>query len=1329
MAKLIYNFEGCVNQAEFDDPIIQAGILAIINGSAYIEKMTGHPIYKIRLTWPGETTQPRLLFCGVPSAGRAYFAVLDVVFDHDYHKSKYLKPGMVSQFLTRNSSRFLEQSQQLSMPWVSVEHDMTARYYHGQFMRPTAAQYEAVDLTLPAVVSGLAGSGKTYVLLEKAIRMSHPVRYVANSSLLVQQVRDGLGAQTSVVCQTYEEMLREGDVFCQPDNKSSDADCLQWIKQHVSDLDPIAVFEEFRIISIYATNRDVFTEAAYLSLGKRHSLFPIDRRDYLLNRFKTYVDVLNQMGLWHPAFYIPTDWSPCYEAMMVDEAFDLSRLQLMVLFYKTRASHICYAGDSHQRLQDRISVRPFLMESIRSLTGHVHHSELPISHRCPDKILVWLNDIIEKKIALTGGIADKWETASVALSHETNKPQGMLFALNNAERLRAMFPSDQWAVITPLQSVAEAKIYFNTSLVFTPSEIKGLEYPYIITYALMSDPLWPSASKKLGTMTSPIRKGRSVDDSGDLKYAPLFNELIVALTRATQGVFVVERAQNERLRHLFNQDCFLPTSGLDVCLSHIQANTLPDEASWENHATMLLKNGCEAQAKGIFLRELHRTEEEYQAFKAAHVPQLAPVSIEVKAAAHSAPTLAVVPSPVSVAQNTEVIIQEPVQFQELMTYDIEGVFSMLENFNIGTLERWFGSDKALPCFFGTIQTEKGYSSFLEMILRRSEHTAIFEDFLASNRPLIAKINGQTCYPVKCTAIHLATTYGHIRLLELLLSCCENINVPDIHTRTPLFFALTFGQLDAINLLLKHGASFEHIYDMGNIPSAELVPFYVAMDYGSLSYIHALQDKSLKLYPWVRAGFIPGTPRLFLAAQAGKYSMVDLYLKLGDDALINDTTGENDATALLIAVQHGHLDVVKLLVTAGADMNQPLKNGAAALYLAIAFNYYDIFFFLLNYGADPNQPTHDGYTPLMAATHWNREECTASLIQAEADLDYCHPKYGWTSREIGELSESKIAALFSFEKRREILIHRLFKQFNYAHLRELCQLNGKSAILFKRKVRINKILTDRYVLEEILIDTARTKLFCQFLQDDPLGSRLLAQLKSQFVVLDRLTAVHLAVKAKAVDFIKLCSDYRFDMDSPTHGGLRPIHFAVENNDRACVSALIEAGVDTVYELNNYPTPLYQVISYDVNNSHAGIFCVLLKATDVTFISKLKYNPLCLATLKNNRAYVEHLLRRGAPVDSPNAEGLVPLLIAIEAGLLDMVKLLLKYQANLYAMTPSGLNALQLARANNENDIVSLICNSVQQSLSDSNRFFATPVAQLGETQDSSLSRSALGSGNG
>jgi cytochrome c len=104
--------------------------------------------------------------------------------------------------------------------------------------------------------------------------------------------------------------------------------------------------------------------------------------------------------------------------------------------------------------------------------------------------------------------------------------------------------------------------------------------------------------------------------------------------------------------------------------------------------------------------------------------------------------------------------------------------------------------------------------------------------------------------------------------------------------------------------------------------------------------------------------------------------------LDKGAAINEIDG---VTALYIACEKGNLDLAKLLIDRGADVNLPVSWQRTPLYAATNGGYADIVKLLLENGADPNHLAK-AQTPLHMAAENGCLQCVIHLVDAGADVN-------------------------------------------------------------------------------------------------------------------------------------------------------------------------------------------------------------------------------------------------------------------------------------------------------------------------------------------------------
>jgi ankyrin repeat protein len=92
------------------------------------------------------------------------------------------------------------------------------------------------------------------------------------------------------------------------------------------------------------------------------------------------------------------------------------------------------------------------------------------------------------------------------------------------------------------------------------------------------------------------------------------------------------------------------------------------------------------------------------------------------------------------------------------------------------------------------------------------------------------------------------------------------------------------------------------------------------------------------------------------------------------------------TPLLFAAREGNLEMARILVDAGAELDRPSANGTHPLVVAITNNHIELAGFLLSAGADPNAA--DSFykrTPLYAAVEMRNPDYTRDTPQPVPDV--------------------------------------------------------------------------------------------------------------------------------------------------------------------------------------------------------------------------------------------------------------------------------------------------------------------------------------------------------
>uniref|UniRef100_A0A183CDY5 ANK_REP_REGION domain-containing protein n=1 Tax=Globodera pallida TaxID=36090 RepID=A0A183CDY5_GLOPA len=129
----------------------------------------------------------------------------------------------------------------------------------------------------------------------------------------------------------------------------------------------------------------------------------------------------------------------------------------------------------------------------------------------------------------------------------------------------------------------------------------------------------------------------------------------------------------------------------------------------------------------------------------------------------------------------------------------------------------------------------------------------------------------------------------------------------------------------------------------------------------------------------------GATGLIVASGDGKANVVRFLLSKG--ARVDHQTIDAGNSALFCAVVKGHLEVCKLLVAKGADVNQGTNVGLSPWLLACAKGHLDIVeHFVEHCGQDVNFASSGGVTGLMCASGEGKPNVVRFLLSKGARVD-------------------------------------------------------------------------------------------------------------------------------------------------------------------------------------------------------------------------------------------------------------------------------------------------------------------------------------------------------
>jgi len=267
-----------------------------------------------------------------------------------------------------------------------------------------------------------------------------------------------------------------------------------------------------------------------------------------------------------------------------------------------------------------------------------------------------------------------------------------------------------------------------------------------------------------------------------------------------------------------------------------------------------------------------------------------------------------------------------------------------------------------------------------------------------------------------TALFNAVRYGHLGVVRLLLDAGADPNVSNQlpvkspeSGYTPLMFAAKRGLMPSTTSVRDWLVIVQALLDKGAKPDTRstqgATALTVAQDYGNQDIAKLLMQGGAKeVLSYQGLGL---NDALIMAASHGDAKQVVESLVAGADP---EAASHSGVTPLLAAAYGGNVEAVQAIVGRGAQLNrvprgfrawtwtgaklplgqqalaQAASLGDTALILAAQLGHKDVVAFLLDHGADPKLANPQGDTPLSVAAEQGHDQIVAMLLAKGVDPD-------------------------------------------------------------------------------------------------------------------------------------------------------------------------------------------------------------------------------------------------------------------------------------------------------------------------------------------------------
>jgi ankyrin repeat protein len=227
---------------------------------------------------------------------------------------------------------------------------------------------------------------------------------------------------------------------------------------------------------------------------------------------------------------------------------------------------------------------------------------------------------------------------------------------------------------------------------------------------------------------------------------------------------------------------------------------------------------------------------------------------------------------------------------------------------------------------------------------------------------------------KQTALHLAIANNHSPAALLLINHkTAKLTLPDADDQEPIHLATRTGAFDLVTALLARGAKLKTRSAYG------WKPLHLAAAYGHVALMANFITHGIDLDDRLASPSFKPSKKTNDAAQQGYWAEI--------------RWPHEDARALHLAIEFGHVEMAKLLLASGAKADAPDSRRWTPLHYAAFHCQPDIVEVLLASGASADAKTQDGKTPMslgfreygLEASHDDLERVQSLLEAARTKL--------------------------------------------------------------------------------------------------------------------------------------------------------------------------------------------------------------------------------------------------------------------------------------------------------------------------------------------------------
>jgi ankyrin repeat protein len=216
---------------------------------------------------------------------------------------------------------------------------------------------------------------------------------------------------------------------------------------------------------------------------------------------------------------------------------------------------------------------------------------------------------------------------------------------------------------------------------------------------------------------------------------------------------------------------------------------------------------------------------------------------------------------------------------------------------------------------------------------------LVERLIAKHPEQVNLISGRVVAPLPA-ALHRR----HFQVADLLYQHGAAVDIRGIYERTPLHTASIFGLIDMMRWLLNHGA------DVNARQDDRWTPLHLATYNTQLEAVQVLLDHNVDVDLLNEVGRTPLCVALLFGDLSPGGKTIDIVRQLLEHGA--DPNARNLSTPLHVASSRGQLEVSRLLLSHGANVDEKDEEGRTPLQVALSEGHIEIVKLLSDHGAQP-----------------------------------------------------------------------------------------------------------------------------------------------------------------------------------------------------------------------------------------------------------------------------------------------------------------------------------------------------------------------------------------